>query len=51
MQQKSSQAKNAYPPRKFSEAFKKQMVREFVQGFLNKDQLQIEYGLRGNAAV
>jgi transposase-like protein len=51
MRQKSSQAKKASPPRKFSEAFKKQVVREFEQGFLNKDQLQIKYGLKGNSAV
>jgi len=51
MQQKSSQAKKPSPPRKFSKAFKKQVVREFEQGFLNKAQLQIKYGLKGNSAV
>lgn len=51
MQKKSSQWKKACPPRKFSESFKKQVVREFEQGFLNKDQLQSKYGLKGNSAV
>jgi hypothetical protein len=27
------------------------VVKEFEQGFLNKDQLQRKYGLRGNAQV
>jgi len=43
--------KKALPPRKFSEAFKKQVVREFEQGYLNKDQLKIKYGLKGKSAV
>ncbi len=51
MRQKSSQAKKAFPPRKFSDAFKKQVVREFEKGYLNKDQLRSKYGLRGNSAV
>jgi transposase len=51
MRQKSSRAKKPSPPRKFSEAFKKQVVREFEQGYLNKDQLQSKYGLKGNSSV
>jgi transposase len=39
------------PQRKFSEAFKKAVVREFEQGLLNKDQLQRKYGLGGNSTV
>ncbi|MDE3252529.1 MAG: hypothetical protein KGO92_06955 [Bacteroidota bacterium] len=35
----------------FSETFKKQVVREFEQGLLNKDQLQQKYGLGGNSTV
>ena len=31
--------------------FKKQVVREFEQGLLNKDQLQRKYGLGGNSTV
>lgn len=51
MGQKSSSAKRPCPPRKFSESFKKQVVREFEQGNLNKAQLQSKYGLKGNSAV
>lgn len=43
---------NAVKPRtRFGEAFKKMVVREFEQGLLNKDQLQVKYGLKGNSAV
>ena len=51
MRQKSSRSKRPSPPRKFSEAFKRQIVREFERGYLNKDQLQSKYGLKGNSAV
>jgi len=43
--------KRALPPRKFSEAFKKQVVSEFEEGYLNKDQLKIKYGLKGKSVV
>ena len=43
--------KKGKPQRQFSEAFKKQVVREFEQGLLNKDQLQRKYGLGGNSTV
>jgi transposase len=43
--------KRGSPPRKYSEVFKRQVVREFEQGLLNKDQLQRKYGLGGNAMV
>lgn len=39
------------PRRSFSESFKRMVVMEFEQGFMSKDQLQIKYGLRGNAQV
>ena len=39
------------PQKKFSEAFKKQVVRECEQGLLNKDQLRRKYGLGGNSTV
>jgi transposase len=38
-------------PRKFSDAFKKQVVQEFEEGRLNKMQLQAKYGLKGDNAV
>ena len=39
------------PHRKFTEAFKKQVVREFETGFLKKDQLQRKYGLKGKSSL
>ena len=39
------------PQKKYSEAFKKQVVKEFEQGVLNKDQLQRKYGIGGNCTV
>lgn len=43
--------KRVQPQKKFSEVFKKQVVREYEQGLLNKDQLQAKYGLGGNSLV
>ncbi len=43
---------NAGKPRpRFSEAFKRGVVKEFEQGLLNKDQLQRKYGLGGNTTL
>lgn len=39
------------PQKTFSEAFKRQVVKEFEQGLLNKDQLQFKYELGGNSTV
>ena len=39
------------PTPHYSEAFKKQIVREFEQGLLNKGQLQRKYGIGGNSTV
>ena len=36
---------------KYSEAFKKQLVREYEQGLLNKDQLMRKYSIGGNSTV
>ena len=43
--------KTGKPQPQFTEAFKKQIVREFEQGLLNKDQLQRKYRLGGNSTV
>ena len=37
--------------RKYSEAFKKMVVAEFERGPLNKDQLQVKYGIGGNTCI
>jgi transposase len=43
--------KTGKPPKKFSEAFKKQIVREYEGGLLNKDQLMRKYKLGGKSLV
>ena len=37
--------------KKYTEAFKRQVVREFEQGLVNKDQLKRKYGIAGKSAV
>ncbi|MEM7298701.1 MAG: transposase [Bacteroidota bacterium] len=39
------------PPRTYSEQFKRLVVAEYEQGFLNKDQIQRKYDIRGNETV
>jgi transposase-like protein len=43
--------KGASPQKCFSESFKKQVVKEFEQGGLTKQQLQLKYGLKGHSQV
>jgi transposase len=43
--------KRSSPVPRFTETFKKQVVREFEQGFLSKDQLKSKYALGGNSTV
>ena len=43
--------KRGKPQPRFTEVFKKQVVREFERGLLNKDQIQRKYGLGGNSTV
>jgi len=43
---------NKTPPGyQYSEAFKRMVVKEFERGVLNKDQLQVKYGIGGNSRV
>jgi transposase-like protein len=51
MEQLRISIKTSKPQKTFSEAFKKQVVKEYEHGLLNKDQLQIKYGLGGNSTV
>jgi len=37
--------------RSYSESFKRMVVSEFERGPLNKDQLQVKYGIGGNSRV
>jgi transposase len=41
----------APPSKKYSEAFKRRVVREYEQGKMNKDQLMIKYGIKGKSVV
>jgi transposase len=43
--------KSRPPKPKYSEAFKKQVVRDFEQGGLNKDQVMEKYGIGGKSRV
>ena len=39
------------PRVEYSEVFKRQVVREYEQGLMNKDQLMEKYGIRGKSRV
>lgn len=39
------------PEKRYSESFKKQVVQEYERGFLNKDEIQLKYGIGGNSRV
>ena len=51
MQQLAIRIKSVQPRKRYSEAFKKEVVRDYEQGLLNKDEIQIKYGLGGNSTV
>jgi transposase-like protein len=51
MEQLKIRLRSRLPIPHYSEAFKKQIVREFEQGVLNKDQLQNKYGIGGKSTV
>lgn len=51
MQQLKIRLKPGVPCPQYSESFKKQVVREYEQGLLNKNQLQRKYGLGGKSRV
>jgi len=43
--------KGEAPHLKYSEAFRRTVVAEYERGLLNKDQLQVKYGIKGNSRV
>lgn len=51
MKKKELKAKATPQAKAYSEAFKLTVVREFEKGILNKDQIQIKYGIGGNSRV
>ena len=51
MEQLKIRLTTGIPCPQYSEAFKKQIVREYEQGLSNKNQLQRKYGLGGKSRV
>src|SRR5258706_3115005 len=51
MEQLKDLLKRGTPPPKYSETFKKQVVREFEKGLLNKDELKAKYSIGGKSVV
>lgn len=51
MSYKVVKLKGEGPSKWYSEAFKKVVVEEFERGPLNKDQLQVKYGIGGNTRI
>lgn len=51
MEQLKNLLKKCSPLRKYSETFKKQIVREFEKGLLNKDELRAKYNIGGKSMV
>lgn len=51
MEKESIRIRIVAPVKKYSESFKRMVVKEYERGILNKDQLKIKYGLGGKSRV
>jgi transposase-like protein len=51
MEQLTIKLKSGIPCPRYSESFKRQIVREYEQGLLNKRQLQSKYGIGGKSRL
>lgn len=51
MENERIRKRNSSPSRQYSESFKRMVVAEFERGPMNKDQLQVKYGIGGNSRV
>lgn len=51
MDKEEKQIKKRGPAKKYSFAFKRMVICEYEKGILNKDQLQIKYGIGGNSRI
>jgi hypothetical protein len=51
MQQVTIKVKKGVPRIKYSESFKKQVVREYESGAFSKKQVQIKYGIKGKSGL
>ena len=51
MENKRIKIRITVPQNRYSESFKKAVVREYEKGLLNKDQLQQKYSIGGNSRI
>jgi transposase len=51
METKGIRVKKGVPQKRYSEAFKKMVVREYEQGVLSKDWVQKKYGIGGKSRI
>lgn len=51
MKEPKIKSKLVSPAGRYRESFKKKVVQEYEQGFLNKDQLQQKYGIGGHSRI
>lgn len=51
MRNQEIRSKERRPEKRYSESFKKKVVHEYERGFLNKDEIQVKYGIGGNSRV
>lgn len=47
MNKQAKESKSVVPRPQYSEAFKRSVVSEYERGMLNKDQVQVKYGIGG----
>jgi len=51
MEEERIRVRITVPAKKYSDTFKKMVVREYEKGFLNKDETQLKYGIAGHSRV
>ena len=51
MSEETVRKKQTAPPRTYSDAFRRMVVKEYEKGMMNKDQLQRKYGISGNSRL
>lgn len=51
MNKQEKESKSVVPRPQYSEAFKRSVVSEYERGMLNKDQVQVKYGIGGNSVI
>ncbi len=51
MEEQRIRVRITVPAKKYSDTFKKMVVREYERGFLNKDEIQLKYSIAGHSRV